>query len=131
MDNYYGGYQPRQMIPYNYYDRPNISSTGQVAQPQTQNSILTIFVNSEEEVNFYPVAAGLTVMLVSFDLGKFWLKTTGKNGVPEPIRKFDFKEEIIAAPSQPQTDLNFATKDEMQLLSDKLDKLISSLGGDN
>lgn len=122
--------------PYNAYTQNYLyqvptNGTG-VASSQSaaqQNSILTIFVNSEDEVNFYPVAAGVTVMLVSFNLGKFYLKTTGKNGVPEPLRVFDFKE-IIMNP-QPQIDSNYATKDEMKSLSDKLDKLISSLGGES
>lgn len=103
------------------------------AQPQTnqtaqQNSLLTIFVNSEDEVNYYPVAAGVTVMLIAFNLGKFYFKTTGKNGVPEPLRVFKFEEVIQMPPVN--TNENFATKDEIKDLSDKLNKLIESLGGD-
>lgn len=120
MDNYYGGYQPTQVRP--VYD-------GQRNVQQPQNSILTVFVNSEDEVNYYPVAAGVTVMLIAFNLKRFYLKTTGKNGVPEPLRIFDF-DEVITVQPQNQND-NYATKDEMKAISDKLDKLISSLGGEN
>ena len=50
---------------------PNYTQMQPTMQPQQQtNSLLTIFVNSEEEVNYYPVAAGVTVLLVSFNLGK-------------------------------------------------------------
>lgn len=98
-------------------------------QIQGQNSILTVFVNSEDEVNFYPVAAGVTVMLVSFNLKKFWLKSTEKNGIPGPLRVFDFNE-VTPAP-QNQGNENYVTKEEMALLSSKLDKLISSLGGES
>lgn len=103
----------------------------QQATPQQQpsNSILTVFVNSEEEVNFYPVAAGVTVMLVCFSLGKFYLKSTSKTGVPEQLRVFSFSEETKVV-QENQNAGNYATKEEMMTLSDKLDKLIASLGGD-
>ena len=93
----------------------------QATPQQPSNSILTVFVNSEEEVNFYPVAAGVTVMLVCFSLGKFYLKSTSKTGVPEQETK------VV---QENQNAGNYATKEEMMTLSDKLDKLIASLGGD-
>ena len=133
------------MAPYNYYANP-YPTTGSVpqyqsyqpmlqqlspqqTQQQPSNSILTVFVNSEEEVNLYPVAAGVTVMLVCFSNHKFYLKSTSKTGVPEPLRIFPFTEEIHISPEN-QNVGNYATKEEMRSLSDKLDKLIASLGGD-
>lgn len=133
------------MAPYNYYANP-YPTTGSVSQyqsyqpmmqqlspQQTQqqpsNSILTVFVNSEDEVNLYPVAAGVTVMLVCFSNHKFYLKSTSKTGVPEPLRIFPFTEETQIA-TENQNAGNYATKEEMMTLSDKLDKLIASLGGD-
>lgn len=102
----------------------------QQQQTQTQQNagLMTIFVNSEDEVNFYPVAAGLTVMLVSFNMGKFYLKSTGKNGVPEPLRVFSFNEETSLP--QIQNGGTFVTRDELDNLSDKLNALIEKLGGD-
>ena len=38
-------------------------------------------------------------MLISFYLKKFWLKGTGQNGVPLPIRKFNFDEVIEETPA--------------------------------
>lgn len=128
---YYGTAVPggAAFSPYQQPTIPYATPVSQNMQPaQQQNSILTVFVSSEEEVNFYPVAAGVTVMLISFNLGKFWLKSTGKNGVPEPLRTFDFSENSVAP--QIQNDGNFATKDELQAISNKLDKLITSLGGE-
>lgn len=133
------------MAPYNYYANP-YSTTGNVpqysayqpmmqqlspqqTQQQPSNSILTVFVNSEEEVNLYPVAAGVTVMLVCFSNHKFYLKSTSKTGVPEPLRIFPFTEETQVA-QENQNAGDYATKEEMRSLSDKLDKLIASLGGD-
>lgn len=133
------------MAPYNYYANP-YPTTGSVpqyqsyqpmmqqlspqqTQQQPSNSILTVFVNSEEEVNLYPVAAGVTVMLACFSNHKFYLKSTSKTGVPEPLRIFPFTEETQIA-TENQNVGDYATKEEMRSLSDKLDKLIASLGGD-
>lgn len=106
----YGMRQQQQFVP----AMENNNNTG----------LMTILVNSEEEVGYYPVAAGLTVMLVSFNLGKFWLKSTGKNGVPVPLREFSFEEKQVQ-----QVDTSYATKEEIQSLNEKLDKLIAELGG--
>lgn len=129
---YYNPNFAQQTIP-NYYIPPqqqfnSVTNPAVVPSQQPQNSILTVFVNSEEEVNFYPVAAGVTVMLVSFNLGKFYLKSTGKNGVPEPLRVFNFTEEAHAAQNQNET--KFVSQEDFDALSKKLDTLINSLGGD-
>lgn len=98
-------------------------------QAQTLNnsgSFMAVFVNGEEEVEKYPVAAGLTVMLIDFNLKKFWLKSTGMNGVPQPLRVFPFTEEATKTVDIKQ---NGITREEFDALSAKLDKLISELGG--
>ena len=97
-------------------------------QPLGNNtgSFMAVFVNGEEEVEKYPVAAGLTVMLIDFTLKKFWLKSTGMNGVPQPLRVFPFTEEATKTVDVNQ---NGITREEFDALSAKLDKLISELGG--
>lgn len=96
------------------------------AQPQqTPGSIMTIFVNSEDEVRNYPVAAGVTVLLLSFNLKKFWLKSTSTNGVPESLREFPFEETTPQAPAQN----GGVSREEFDSLSKKIDKLIADLGG--
>lgn len=95
--------------------------------PQAQNNsgnIMTIFIGSEEEANSYPVAAGTTVLLICFQLNKFWLKSTSTSGVPEQPRKFSFDEETPA----PVTS-GGVTREEFDSLSKKIDKLINDLGG--
>lgn len=101
----------------------------QAPQPvqQQSTSLMTVFVNSEQEVNDYPVAAGLTVQLISFSLGKFWLKSTATNGVPQPIRAFTFTED---APAQPTNQNDQVSRDEFNALNEKLDKLLKDLGGE-
>lgn len=109
---------------------PNYTQMQPTMQPHQQtNSILTICVNSEEEVNYYPVAAGVTVFLVSFNLGKFYVKSTGKNGVPEPLRVFNFTEETTHMVNQNEG--QFVTKSDLDAVTDKLNKLIESLGGES
>lgn len=95
-------------------------------QPQqTPGSIMTIFVSSEDEVRNYPVAAGVTVLLLSFNLKKFWLKSTSTNGVPESLREFPFEETT----PQTQPTGTGVSREEFDSLSKKIDKLIADLGG--
>ena len=94
-------------------------------QPQQQTSLLTVFVDSENEVNDYPVAAGTTVQLISFKLNKFYLKSTATNGVPQPVRSFSFTEEIQNNQNEPSS----VSREEFDALSKKLDKLLNELGG--
>ena len=97
---------------------------------QQQAGFITTLIHDESEVNVYPVAAGNTVLLMKFEGGKFWLKSTAPNGIPQPIREFTFVEEKTSQPAAPQNG-NFVTVDEFNKLSTKLDKLLEELGGSN
>lgn len=118
-----------QTQPGNINFAPNNFQTAMpMPQPQAQQtpgSIMTIFVNSEDEVRNYPVAAGVTVLLLSFNLKKFWLKSTSTNGVPESLREFPFEETTPQAPAQN----GGVSREEFDSLSKKIDKLIADLGG--
>lgn len=124
---------------YNYTNNPYMNPTlgginftpyqNQTIPPQPQNNsgnIMTIFVSSEEEAHSYPVAAGTTVLLLCFNLNKFWLKSTNTSGVPEQLREFTFEEKTI-----PNTvnGTGGVTREEFDSLSKKIDKLINDLGG--
>ena len=112
------GYNGSQPYAYgSYQQQPQQSNNGQ---------LLTVFVNSEAEVNDYPVAAGTTVQLISFKMGKFYLKSTATNGVPQPIRVFRFEEETQAQEIQNGA----VSRDEFDALNAKLDKLLKELGGE-
>ncbi len=130
------GYQsPYGYNPYTgqvaYFNQPYQQSQQQTPinqQMQTSNgSLMTVFIDNEEAVNDYPVAAGLTVQLISFKLGKFWLKSTATNGVPQPVRSFSFTEDT--QPAQIQNDS--VSRDEFNALNAKLEKLLKELGGDS
>lgn len=113
----------------NPYLRPDyMQAPQQAVQSNTApaSGFMTIFVNSEEEVTNYPVAAGLTVLLISFNLKKFWLKGTDMSGIPTPLRTFSFDE---TTPVKNQNDLDTVSRSEFNALSNKIDKLISELGG--
>ena len=112
--------------PYNY--QTAVPMPQQQAQ-QPSSNLMTIFVTSEEEVLNYPVAAGLTVLLLSFNLQKFWLKSTNTNGVPQPLRVFPFTEETQSSNQVVNNQNDLVTRDEFKALNEKLEKLINDLGG--
>ena len=91
---------------------------------QTQNQIMLGPVNGEGGAQMYPVAAGSTVALIDFDACIFWLKTTAPNGLPQQMRKFEFKEIVQAAPADGST----VTREEFSSLQDKLNKVLEALG---
>lgn len=82
MANYFGGYpQPQQYQQYQNYQQQN-------------NNVIVVPVQGESGASMYPVAAGNTVLLMDFNLKKFWIKATDINGLPAKFAAFDFKEEI-------------------------------------
>ena len=78
-------------------------------------------VQGEGGAQMYPVAAGTTVALIDFDACVFWLKTTAPNGLPQQMRKFEFKEIVQAV----QGNENVVTRAEF----DELKKMIAAIGG--
>lgn len=122
----YGGITTTTPInPYQFNRQVPNWTLQQSNQQNNTGSLMTIFVNSEEEVANYPVAAGLTVLLISFNLNKFWLKTTDTSGVPQQPRSFTFEEKTPAI----NQNGSFVSRKEFENLSSKIDKLISELGG--
>lgn len=91
---------------------------------QAQNQIMLVPVNGEGGAQMYPVAAGTTVALIDFDACVFWLKTTAPNGLPQQMRKFEFKEIAQAVPN----DANTVTREEFASLQDKMNKILEALG---
>lgn len=96
---------------------PNMFTPNQ----QVQNQIMLVPVQGEGGAHMYPVAAGTTVALIDFDSCVFWLKTTAPNGLPQQMRKFEFKEIVQAV----QGNENVVTRAEF----DELKKMIAAIGG--
>lgn len=129
-NSYYNPYPYGQVGNYNQNSYLNNQYQPQMNQNNQNNNsgnLMTISVTTEDEVNNYPVAAGMTVMLISFNLKKFWLKSTNTSGIPEPIRVFPFEEEAQIAP-QPQE--SGVTREEFNALVKNVEKLINDLGGE-
>lgn len=101
----------------------------QTAVP-AQYTIPTVLVSSFDEVLNYPVGAGNTVFFVDFKANKFWMKSTLKNGVPSPLRTFNFDEEMQQQQPSNQNDGVYVTKEDFDDLSKRLNSLIERLGGD-
>ena len=96
MANFFGGYpQPQQFQQYPSYQQAN-------------NNVIVVPVQGESGASMYPVAAGNTVLLMDFNLKKFWIKATDINGLPSKFAAFDFKEEV--KPTQGAG--NFVSRDE-------------------
>lgn len=82
MANFFCGYpQPQQFQQYPSYQQAN-------------NNVIVVPVQGESGASMYPVAAGNTVLLMDFNLKKFWIKATDINGLPSKFAAFDFKEEV-------------------------------------
>ena len=122
-----GTYNPQLTYPYTYGANPYSQSAYNASQSNNTNSLMTVLVNSEEDVNNYPVAAGFTVMLVDFSHNKFWLKSTAMNGVPQVPRAFTITEITNQQPKIQNG--SSVTREEFDELNAKIDKLITSLGG--
>lgn len=86
MANYFGGYNQ----PQNYQ----------------QANVVVVPVQGEQGASMYPVAAGNTVLLMDFNLKKFWIKSTDINGLPAKFAAFEFKE------VNPQGANNFVPRNE-------------------
>lgn len=102
-------YQPVQYAP--QYTPP-------VVQQQNNNTGIT-WVQGEAGAKAYPVAPGNSVLLMDSENSYFYIKTTDNSGVPQPIRKFKYEEEIGTKKKEetkkPEIDLsNFVTKEELE-----------------
>lgn len=98
--------------------------------PSPLNGFYCVVVQSESEVQNYLVAANSTVLLISFNLKKFWLKGTDQNGIALPLREFEFGEKVTQpkAPEQAQQ-----VSPEIEALKKEMEELrnmvSASLGG--
>ncbi len=58
----------------------------------TQCGVMTAFINGEQSLRTYPVAAGYMVNLIDLESGKMYFKSRDANGVPCPLRIFEINE---------------------------------------
>ena len=124
MGGYYGSYIPTQSTVGGINFAPQMPQTPvQPQQVPANSNPMLILISSEEEMRNYPVAAGTTVLLAAFNLGKFWLKATDTSGLPQVPREFTFAEKTPESATAP------ITREEFNSLSEQVKKLIEELGG--
>lgn len=117
--NYYAPYGS------NLYSTPMNNQAYNMPMQNTTNSVITVPVTNETEVQNYLVGAGNTVIFVDFDHGKLWIKSTAANGVPMQIRMFKLSEIQPEPASQPAPvpTGEYVTKSDF----DELKKMIEDL----
>lgn len=99
------------------------SQAQNIYQPQTQSNGI-IWVQGEVGAKAYPVAPGNTLLLMDSDDQLFYVKTTDYNGVPQPLKVYEYKERIISAPEENKVNLEgYVTKAEF----DELKQLVEDL----
>lgn len=106
MANYFGGGYPPQQ------------------QYQQNNNVIVVTVQGEQGASMYPVAAGNTVLLIDFNLKKFWLKATDINGLPARFDAYDFKEVV-----KPTQDNNLVPRNEFDAVKQQLEYLTNLIEG--
>ena len=62
------------------------------AAQQPSNSI--VWVQGVEGAKAYPVGAGNSVLLMDSEDSVFYIKSTDASGMPQPLRVFDYKEQV-------------------------------------
>ena len=110
-NNYFPmNYQPVQYAP--QYTPP-------VVQQQNNNTGIT-WVQGEAGAKAYPVAAGSSMLLMDSETENFYIKSTDSSGMPQPLRKFKYKEILDNQPTEPPTvaqavdSSQFVTREEFE-----------------
>jgi hypothetical protein len=88
-----------------------------------QNKNFFEWVQGEAGARGYMVPAGSTAWLMDSENSTFYIKSTDVNGIPQPLRIFDFKERVAIShngPNGPVPENNYVTKDEMKAYIDEI-----------
>lgn len=115
----YTGYSPvgNQQLQYSGYTTP--AATPQVSQ--NTGGIVCYPIKGEEAANAYLVAPNQSVWLIDMEKGVFYIKTADSNGVPFPLRIFDYKERAPKTEETSQVDLSeYVTKSDLKQMINEL-----------
>ena len=102
MNSYYNQYS-------SYYPSQQSSA---LQQPRTNEFA---WVQGEAGAKAFFVPPGMTGWLMDSENSTFYIKTTDVNGMPQPLRIFDFKERTAIKQEQP-----YVTREEMKAYIDEL-----------
>lgn len=135
MPNYYNAppYQSPYTNPWGQTAVPNgyqsnYIQTNQSNQQPNLNNIMVVPVSGQENAESYPVAMGLTVMLLDYNNGIFWLKSN--DGVSPKLIRHSFVVEEPKAPVEKKRDVFevSVSRKEFDVLKEKVDSLLKNLG---
>ena len=107
MNNYYNPYT-------SYYPSQQSSA---LQQPRTNEFA---WVQGEAGAKAFIVPPGMTCWLMDSESPTFYMKTTDVNGMPQPLRIFDFTERAAQPVTVPNPKPEYVTKDEMKAYIDEL-----------
>lgn len=110
--------------------RNSYQPQAQVPQASQQSPIL--WVQGEEAAKAYMVAPGATVLLMDSEGQSFYLKSTDPQGMPLPLRIFDYVERTAQKPlEQPQISTGeFVTRREFEALAARVGELLAPVKED-
>lgn len=134
-NNYFPvGYQPTyyQQPQYAYQNQAQTVPSVQPTQPQPQMSSNLIWVQGEAGAKSYLVAPNTTVQLWDSEENVIYIKSADASGMPS-IKTLDYtirenRPSNVHVPTE-MASTSFATKDEVNLLGERLDALQSKLDG--
>lgn len=117
---------------YQYYQPPMADQLTQLrqtqyqpVQPPQQHQSPIIWVQGEEAAKAYMVAPGNSVLLMDSEGSTFYLKSSDAQGMPMPLRIFDYTERTEQRPAQaqmPQAE-EFVTRAEFEALEARLEAM--------
>ncbi len=107
----YNSPYPATYNPYqNYSPIPNYGQS-QIPQPETN----MIWVQGDSGAKAYPVQSGKNVVLFDSEDKRFFIKAVDVNGMPLPLRVFNYSEASENEEKTPEIDTsNFITRTEFE-----------------
>lgn len=82
---------------------------------QQTGGIVCYPIKGEEAANAYLVAPNQSVWLIDMEKGVFYIKTADSNGVPFPLRIFDYKERAPKSEESSHIDMSdYVTKSDLK-----------------
>ena len=111
----------------NYYQQTGAAPDVLAQLKAQQDNTNLIYVQGVEGAKSYMVAPGNEILLMDSEQSRFYIKSTGQNRMPMPLRVFEFKE-ITNAPQMPSEaaqsgSKDYVTREEFNKVVEKLNAL--------
>lgn len=110
--NYNQLYSPFNTAVQQPFQQATIPAAPNLAQGSANGAIL--WVQGEAGAKAYPVAAGNSLLLMDSERQVFYIKSTDSSGMPQPLRRFVYHEDVAEnATTAPDTS-QFVTRAEFE-----------------